>query len=85
MVITKRQVLLLTLILCALALKACNITIELKPDSPDFAVAWYNRACVYSIKGEKEKALSDLKRAIGLDVSYKDEAKTDEDFKRLVE
>lgn len=49
------------------------------------ANAWYNRACVYSIKGEKEKALSDLKKAIELDKSNKEKAKKDEAFKNLRE
>lgn len=64
------------------ALKAVDKAIELKPD---YADARYNRACVYSMKGEKEKAFSDLKRAIGLDKSYKEKAKKDEDFKNLWE
>ncbi|MCJ7496854.1 MAG: tetratricopeptide repeat protein [candidate division Zixibacteria bacterium] len=64
------------------ALKAHEKAIELKPDD---ANAWFNRACLYSFKGEKEKALSDLKKAIELDISNKQQAKTDEDFKKLVE
>jgi len=62
------------------ALNAHEKAIELKPD---YANAWYNRACIYSLKGEKEKALSDLKRAIELDISNKQQAKEDEDFKNL--
>jgi len=62
------------------ALKAHEKAIELKPD---LAQAWFNRACTYSLKGEKEKALSDLKKAIELDISNKQDAKKDEDFKNL--
>jgi tetratricopeptide (TPR) repeat protein len=62
------------------ALKAYDKVIGLKPD---FALAWYDRAGIYSIKKKKDKALSDLKKAIELDASYKEKAKTDEDFKNL--
>ncbi|MGR3310187.1 MAG: TPR end-of-group domain-containing protein [Candidatus Brocadiales bacterium] len=51
--------------------------------APRDAVAWFIRAICYSIKGEKEKAFSDLKKAIELDASYKEKAKNDEDFKGL--
>ena len=62
------------------ALKAYEKAIEIKPD---YAEAWYNRACVYSLKGEKEKALSNLEKAIKMDMTSKQEAKKDEDFKNL--
>jgi tetratricopeptide (TPR) repeat protein len=68
------------------ALNAFDKAIELKPDlilTPHYAIAWYNRACIYSLKREKEKALSDLKKAIELDISNKQKAKEDEDFKNL--
>ena len=35
------------------------------------------------MKGDMEKALSDLKRAIELDTSYKEKAKEDKDFEKL--
>ena len=35
------------------------------------------------MKGNKEKALSDLKKAIELDISHKEEAKEDKDFEKL--
>ena len=62
------------------ALKASNKAIKL---NPDLAFAWFNRACVYGLLGNKENTLSDLKKAIGLDESYKEKAKKDEDFKDL--
>ena len=62
-------------------LKAYDKAIELKPD---YADAWYNRACHYcSIKGDKEKAFSDLKNAIELDISFKETAKKDKNFEKL--
>jgi len=50
---------------------------------PQDDTAWYNRARTYSISGEKDKALSDLKRAIAFNESFKENAKSDEDFKDL--
>ena len=43
------------------ALAAYDKAIELKEDFPE---AWYNLACLYSVKKEKEKALKCLKTAI---------------------
>jgi len=62
------------------ALKAYKNAIEIKQD---YASAWYNIACIYSIKGEKENALFNLKKAIEIDISCKEEAKKDEEFKKL--
>ncbi len=64
--------------------------IELKPD---YAHVWFNRACSYAFKGNKENALSNLKKAVELDASLKEEAKKDQyskalqnnkDFKELI-
>ena len=55
---------------------------ELKPD---FASAWYNMACVYSLQNKKKEALENLKRAIEFDPKYKEMAKKDKDFKNLWE
>ena len=62
------------------ALKAYDKAIVLKPD---YASAWYNKACAYSLKGDKENALKHLSKAIDLDAKYREEAKSDEDFKNL--
>ena len=63
------------------ALKSIEKAIELEPKS---ANAWYNYACIYySIKGDKEKALSILRKAIEIDASYKYELKKDKDFENL--
>jgi len=61
-------------------LESLEKAIELKPDD---AGAWFNRACLYALKGERENALSDLRRAIELDSSFKEKAKKDKDFEAL--
>ena len=50
---------------------------------PDFANAYFNRACLRSLTGRPPDALADLKRAIDLDPKYRDMAKTDPDFESL--
>ncbi len=62
------------------ALKAIDKAIELKPD---YAEAWFHKACTYSLKGNKENALKNLSKAIDLDAKYKEDAKSDDDFKNL--
>lgn len=61
---------------------------------PELADAWYVMACIESMKGEKEGALSRLRKAIELEPSYKEKArnhncfkkmKSDVDFERLVQ
>ncbi len=54
--------------------------IEIFPDDPTNI---YNRACIYSLKGDKANALADLKKAIGLEASFKEYARTDADFTDL--
>jgi tetratricopeptide (TPR) repeat protein len=63
------------------ALNAYEKIIEIKPDDAD---AWYNSACFYSIRDDKEKALSYLRRAIDIDITYKEKAKKDKDFEKLL-
>lgn len=43
----------------------------------------YNRACIYSLKGKKANTIADLERAIGMEPSFREYARTDEDFKSL--
>ncbi len=62
------------------ALEAYKKALEIKRD---YADAWFRRACIFSIKGEREKALFDLKKAIEIDNSNKEEAKKEKDFKNL--
>ncbi len=62
------------------AIKHYDKAIELQADS---ANAWYNKACAYSLKGDKERSLYNLRKAIELDPEYKEKAKKDEDFRNL--
>jgi peroxiredoxin len=62
------------------ALASLNKGLEL---APNYHVNIYNRACVYSKKGDKINALADLKKAISINPSYKKSATKDEDFKSL--
>lgn len=71
------------------ALEAFNKAIELKTTIDD---AMYKRACIFSLKGDKERALRDLSKAIAF-TDFTDEAKEDvhfrnlwddEDFKKIV-
>jgi tetratricopeptide (TPR) repeat protein len=62
------------------ALTTVNKAIEL---SPNDANAVYNRACIYSLSGDKKKAISDLKKAIELNPELKKYAPSDSDLKSL--
>src|SRR4030042_2707442 len=62
------------------AIVAINKGIELAPNDPTNI---YNRACIYCFIGDKVNALSDLKKAISMDPSFKEYARKDEDFKSL--
>jgi tetratricopeptide (TPR) repeat protein len=53
--------------------------------NPNFPVNFYNRACIYSLKGDKANAIKDLKQAITMNPDFKKSAVTDEDFKSLWE
>ena len=65
------------------ALESIEKSFELEPKS---ANVLYNYACIYySIKGDKEKALSLLRKAIEIDASYKDKSKKDKDLENLWE
>lgn len=62
------------------AVIAINKGIELDPENPS---AIYNRACIYSLTGDKVNAIADLKKAISMNNSFREYARTDEDFKSL--
>lgn len=62
------------------AITAANNGIELAPKDH---TGIYNRACIYSLKGDKSKALADLGKAISMNPAYKEYAKKDEDFRKL--
>ncbi|MBN2172993.1 MAG: tetratricopeptide repeat protein [Bacteroidales bacterium] len=65
--------------------EAINIINKNLEQSPDDPTSIYNRACIYSIKGDKAIALADLKSAIELEASFRKYARTDEDFRSLYE
>ena len=62
------------------AIATCNKIIELFPKDES---SLYNRACIYSLKGDKANALKDLTKALGTNKELKEQAKKDEDFKSL--
>jgi len=64
------------------AILSINKGIELAPDQ---SVNFYNRACIYSLKGDKTNALIDLQKAISMNPSFRQSALKDEDFKSLYE
>lgn len=74
--------------------EAISIYDEILNNNPNDARAYYNRACAYSLKNEKDKAISDLKMAIELNINYKflamddrdfDNIRDSEEFKKLIE
>ena len=50
---------------------------------PGYVDAYYNLACLHAIKGELAESLSHLKKAVSLDKSVRDWARTDSDLKNL--
>lgn len=62
------------------AITSINRGVELVPNEP---VNIYNRACIYSLKGDKANALADLQKAISMNPFFKENARKDEDFKSL--
>jgi len=62
------------------SLTLMNQGIELSPNS---AENFYNRACIYCLKGDKRNALVDLKKAFGMNADLKRYALTDKDLKSL--
>ena len=62
------------------ALGAFDETIRLDPAD---ALAHYNRACSYSLLGMRDEALRDLRRAIELDGTLRQTARTDDDLADL--
>jgi tetratricopeptide (TPR) repeat protein len=45
------------------------------------ASAYFNKSCVFSLMKQKKEALKNLAKAIELDESNKEDARTDEDLK----
>ena len=50
---------------------------------PGYVDSYYNLACLHAIKGELTESLSHLKKAVSLDQSVKDWARTDTDLQNL--
>jgi tetratricopeptide (TPR) repeat protein len=50
---------------------------------PDYSNAWYNRACCYALQGKIEETVRDLKKAIELDLIWREKAKTDSNFDKV--
>jgi tetratricopeptide (TPR) repeat protein len=61
------------------AIKSFEEALKIKPD---YAIAYYNEACTYSLLEDKEKMIETLKMAVKLDSSFKDTASTDIDFNK---
>jgi tetratricopeptide (TPR) repeat protein len=58
-----------------------NQALKLQPDSK----AYYNKACIYSLKKEVKAAIENLQWAIDLDAKYREKAKTDSDLDNIRE
>jgi tetratricopeptide (TPR) repeat protein len=52
-------------------------------EHPEHPALLYNLACAESLAGDTRSALSHLERAIALDASFAEYARTDEDFARI--
>jgi len=53
--------------------------------NPENESVWHNKACVHSSMNKKNEALIDLKRAVELNTSYRESAKSDKNFEKLWE
>ena len=62
------------------SLSAYEKAIELDPKSAD---VYYERACFYSIRGDKDSFFRDLKKSIDLDQELKKSARKNDDFKNF--
>jgi len=51
--------------------------IQQKPDIP---IGWYSKACCYSLQGNIELVIKNLKWTVELDSKYREIAKTDSSF-----
>jgi tetratricopeptide (TPR) repeat protein len=62
------------------AIETISLALERQPG---MALANYNLACYYALKGDTEEALRFLGRAINLAPDFREAARTDEDFASL--
>lgn len=51
--------------------------------NPNFAPAWFYKACYQSIRGETDNAIVSLKRAIEIDKKFVKMAGKEKDFEKL--
>lgn len=68
--------------------EALNIRKELAITNPEVhlpkvAIVYYNKACLESVMNNKDNSIEFLKKAIELDRTFIDDAKTDEEFDRI--
>ena len=50
---------------------------------PEYGLAWFYSACVHSLEGDKTNCLKCLSKAIDIDSSYKEKAKSEDNFKNM--
>lgn len=50
---------------------------------PSYSVALYAKACLYSLMNKNQEAIKSLNIAIQMDITWKEKAKTDEDFENI--
>ena len=62
------------------AISALTQTVNI---NPSLAMAYYNLACIHSLKKETNQAMFFFQKAITLDPSYKDHSKKDTDFNNV--
>jgi len=48
-------------------------------------IAWYNKACLESLRNNNEKSIEFLRKAIELDTHLKNDARTEEEFNNVRE
>jgi tetratricopeptide (TPR) repeat protein len=62
------------------AISSHDKAIELKPNASN---VWYNRACSYALQGNVDATVHDLAKAIKLDSTCRETARTDSDFDKV--
>ncbi len=63
-----------------LAIKSYDKALEL---DPNFYNAYYNKACLFSLKSDELNAIYNLEKSIKGDLKYIELAKTDSDFNNI--
>ena len=47
---------------------------------PEYAAAYYNKACTFALMGRVDEAITQLRKAVEFDEEFRDLVTTDEDF-----